>query len=65
MIKIIKTAYLKNKERLENKKKISDKHNKYFEKAERILYNEISIVLGKTFVEAKEYIIEKVTEIVK
>lgn len=64
LIKIIKTTYLKNKERLENKKKISDKDNSYFEKAERILYNEISIVLGKTFDETKEYIIEKVSEMI-
>lgn len=65
LIKIIKTTYLRNKERLENKKKISDKDNTYFEKAERILYNEISIVLGLVFEETKNYIIDKVTEMMK
>lgn len=65
LIKIIKTTYLRNKERIENKKKISDKDNTYFLKAERILYNEISIVLNLTFDETKEYIIDKVTEMMK
>ena len=65
LVKIIKTTYLKNKERLDNKKKISDKDNSYFEKAERILYNEISIVLEKSFEETKKYFIERVTEIIK
>lgn len=65
LIKIIKTTYLRNKERVENKKKISDKDNTYFEKAERILYNEISVVLGLDFDETRKYIIDKVTEMMK
>ena len=65
LIKIIKTTYLRNKQRLENKKKISDKDKTYFEKAERILYNEISVVLGLSFDETKTYIIDKVTEMKK
>ena len=38
LIKIIKTTYLKNKERLDSKKKISDKDKTYFDKAKLLLY---------------------------
>lgn len=65
LIKIIKTTYLRNKERVDNKKKVSDKDKHYFEKAERYLYSEFSIVLGKTFDETREYVISKVEEISK
>lgn len=59
-VRIIKTAYLRNKEREENKKKQSDKDHHYFELAEKYLYNEFSIVLNKTYEETKAYVIEKV-----
>lgn len=65
LIKIIKTTYLRNKERLDNKKKISDKDNTYFQKAERILYNEFSIVLNMNYEETKEYIINEVEKMEK
>lgn len=40
LIKIIKTTYLRNKERINNKKKISEIDNEYFTKAES--YNKYS-----------------------
>lgn len=61
-IKIIKTTYTRNKERLENKRKISDKDNHYFNLAEKYLYNEFSIVLNKSFEETKQYVIDNVTK---
>ena len=61
LIKIIKTTYLRNKRRIDNKKKIGDKDDYYFKKAEKYLYNEFSIALGKSFDETKEYIIEQVS----
>ena len=63
LIKIIKTTYPRNQESLENKKKISDKDNYYFETAEKYLYNEFSIVLNKTYEDTKQYIIEKVLDL--
>lgn len=39
LIKIIKTSYLRNESRINNKKKISDKDLKYFELAKKYLYN--------------------------
>lgn len=65
LIRIIKTTYIRNKERLDNKKKISDKDNNYFNKAEKILYNEFSIVLDMSCDEVKNYIIDKVSKMEK
>lgn len=62
LIKIIKTTYVRNQKRLENKKKIGDKDNRYFEKAEEDLYQEFGIVLNMTLEETKEYIKRKVIE---
>lgn len=60
LIKIIKTTYLRNKERLDNNKKIGDKDNMYFNQAEKYLYSEIAIVLNMTLDDAKEYVINKI-----
>lgn len=65
LIKIIKTAYLINKERLDNRKKIRDKDDQYFKLAEKYLYNEISVVLGMSYDETKRYIVEEVEKIDK
>lgn len=63
LIKIIKTTYLRNKERLDNNKKLAEKDTKYFELAEEYLYNEFSIVLGYDYDQTKNYIIEQVSNI--
>lgn len=62
LIKIIKTTYLRNKERIDNKKKISDKDKNYFELAEKYLYTEFSVVLNMSFDDTKKYIIKKVMD---
>ncbi len=64
LIKIIKTTYLRNKERLDNNKKIRDKDLQYFELAEKYLYNEFSIVLNLTYEETKNFVINKVLELI-
>lgn len=65
LVKIIKTTFLRNKLRKENNKKVSEKDNEWFNKAEKLLYNELSISFDKTYDETKEYIIEKLSEICK
>lgn len=65
LIKIIKTAYLRNKERLDNKRKIGEKDDMYFKLAEKYLYNEFSFVLGISVDEVRNYIIKKVSSIEK
>lgn len=65
LIKIIKTTYLRNEKRKNNKKKISEIDNEYFNKAESYLYNEFSVVLNLSFDETKEYVINKVSNLIK
>lgn len=64
LIKIIKTTYIRNDNRIKSNKKISDKDKTYFEKAEEYLYNELSISLNMRFDETKEYIINEVTKLI-
>ncbi len=65
LIKIIKTTYLRNENRKNNKKKISEVDNEYFNKAEGYLYNEFSIVLNLSFDETKEYVIKTVSSLIE
>ena len=60
LIKIIKTTYLRNKKRLDSKKKISDKDQHYFLLAEKYLYNEFGTVLNLSYEDVKKYVIYKV-----
>lgn len=64
LIKIIKTTYLRNLGRINNHKKIGDKDNYYFQKAENYLYSEFSVVLNVSYDETKKYVIDKVSELV-
>lgn len=64
LIKIIKTTYLRNADRIKNNKKISDKDNDYFNKAEKYLYNELSVVYNMNFDETRNYIIDRVERII-
>ena len=59
LIKIIKTTYLRNMNRLNNRKKISDKDEYYFLLAEKYLYSEMSITLNISIDEVREYIKKK------
>ena len=57
LVKIIKTAYLNTQEKNNKKRRARDKDVIYFNKAEKCLYNEFSIVLDKSIDETREYII--------
>jgi CarD family transcriptional regulator len=63
LIKIIKTTFLRNKERLDNNKRAGEKDTTYFKKAEKLLYNEFSIALNMTYDETKKYVSDKVAEL--
>ena len=56
LIRIIKTTYLRNQNRLNHHKKIGDKDNYYFEKAEEYLYGEMAVALNMSIPEVKDYI---------
>lgn len=60
LIKIIKTARIRNQERVDNNKKTSERDTTYFNLAEKLLYNEFAAVLGMTFEETQEYVLDKV-----
>lgn len=59
IIKVIKTVYLRKQEKEEKNKKLSDKEVSCFEKAERRLYNELSVSLGMEYETTKNFVIEK------
>lgn len=61
LVKIIKTTYLRNQKRLATGKKIGDKDDTYFKKAEKLLYTNLSIALEMTYEECKEYVIKRIT----
>ena len=63
LVKIIKTSYLRNKERADQKKKLSDKDNDYFCLAEKYLYQEFSIVLNMSYDDTKKYVIDEVNKL--
>lgn len=62
LVKIIKTTYLRNQNRLLNGKKIGDKDDTYFKKAENLLYTSLAVALGMEYDACKEYIISKLRE---
>ena len=62
LIKVIKTAYLRNKKRLDNKRSISSKDKNYMEMAEKHLIPELSIVLDMSIDETEQYVINKLCE---
>lgn len=63
LIQIIKTTYLRNKDKTDNGKKLSEKDKRYFRQAEKIFYSELSIALNKTYDETKDYIANKMSSL--
>lgn len=65
LIKIIKTSYLRNEERINKGKKIGDKDQAFFNQAERYLYTELAYALGKNYEDCKNYVINQVEKSIK
>lgn len=63
LIKIIKTTYMRNKERENNKRKIGQKDEEYFKKAEKLLYTEFMVVLNMSFEDTKKYVEDIVSKL--
>ena len=64
LICIIKTSYLRNDERMKNHKKLASIDAEYLDKAEKLLYSELSVALDMTYDESKEFF-EKEVALVK
>ena len=62
LVKVIKTTYLRNQERLSQNKKIGEKDDSYFQKVEKRLYQELSISFQMSFDDTKQYVIDSVSE---
>ena len=60
LIKIIKTAYLRNDERIKASKKVGEKDDTYFKMSEKILYNELSLALNMDYDTVKKYVCDTV-----
>ena len=55
LIRIIKTSYLRNDERQKNHKKLASIDNEYLDKAEKLLYTELSVALGMSYDHSKKF----------
>lgn len=62
LVKIIKTIYMRRKERIAEGKKMTYSDEKYFRLAEENLYGEVAVALSMTREEAKEFVERKVEE---
>ena len=60
LIQIIKTTYIRNKERALQHKKLGDRDQYYFTKAENYLYQEFAIVLDMSIDEVRDYILKNI-----
>jgi CarD family transcriptional regulator len=65
LIKIIKTTYLRKEEKENCGKKVSEKDKNYFRLAEKLFYTEFSIALKMSYQDTKDYIENKVAELIK
>lgn len=63
LIKIIKSAYSRNQHRIEQNKATNSKDSQYLAQAETYLFQELSIVLGMTIDEVRQYIIDEVSKL--
>lgn len=60
LVKIIKTAYMRGEKKLQKGLKRSERDKEYFRKAEKALYSELAVVLGKTVDDTREYVVGRV-----
>lgn len=63
LVKVIKTTYLRNDQKAKKGQKKSENDKTYFRLAEKNLYSELSVVLGMSVDETRDYVIGKVNAI--
>lgn len=61
LIRIIKTAYARKEQALPKGQKRSEKDKMYLQKAEKALYSELAVILGKSIADTRAYFIEQIT----
>jgi RNA polymerase-interacting CarD/CdnL/TRCF family regulator len=65
LVRIIKTSYGRNKSRMEQHKKLASIDDEYLQKAEKYLYDEISVALNMSYDESKQYFEDEVEKAAK
>jgi CarD family transcriptional regulator len=60
LVCIIKTSYGRNKSRIEQHKKLASVDDEYLQRAEKYLFDEISVSLGMTYDEARDFFNDEV-----
>lgn len=63
LMSVIKTTYLRNKNRIDTGKKCGSVDSYYFEEAEKKLYAEFSVALGLSIEQVREYIINSINKL--
>lgn len=63
LIRIIKTSYLRNHERLMNHKKLASIDSEYLNRAEKLLYTELSIALDMPYEDCKKSFEEEIQKV--
>jgi len=59
LVRIIKTIYLHEKERMDKGKKVAAVDERYFHQAEELLYGELAYALGMEIPRVRDYIAQK------
>lgn len=62
LVRIIKTSYGRNQARIEQHKKLASVDDEYLQKAQKYLFDELSVALGMSFDESKRYFEEAVRQ---
>lgn len=65
LVKIIKTIYIRKQSRIAQGKKVTAGDERYFKLAEDYLYGELAVSLDMTREETKDFVIQKVSEMVE
>lgn len=60
LVRIIKTSYGRNQARMEQHKKLASIDDEYLQRAEKYLYDEISVALNMSYDESKQYFEDEV-----
>lgn len=65
LIRVMKTSYLRNQERIGASKKPADRDQDYYEKAENYLCNELSLSLNISYEECKNSILSRLDQTIQ
>jgi len=65
LIRIIKTAHVRQSAKLKLNQKVNEQDKIFFRLAEKTLYSEVAVALDMPFDQARQFIIDQVTELIE